>query len=64
MDDLQTNAEETRRKAAELFAAAQGLESEGKYVAALKMYEQSLALCEDEIVLAAYLRALAAVGPM
>jgi tetratricopeptide (TPR) repeat protein len=64
MAELQTNDEEKRRQAAELFATAQQWEAQGNYTEALKNYEQSLSLCEDELVLAAYLRALAAVGPM
>lgn len=64
MGDLPTNDEEDRRKAAELYASAKELEARGNYAEAVKAYEQSLDLHNDESVMAAYLKALSAIGPM
>lgn len=58
------NSAENRRQAAELYAQARELEMRRDYVGARNCYEQSLRLCEDKKVRAAYLRLLATIGPL
>lgn len=64
MTDGQTGSEEYRIKAAELYEEGLKLEEQRKYRGALKCYEQSLRLYEDELVKDAYFRMLATIGPM
>lgn len=59
-----SDTEQNRNKAAELYAAARKLEVQGDYDAAMRHYEQSLQLYEDESVKAAYARLLATIGPL
>ncbi|GKS64120.1 hypothetical protein YTPLAS72_14240 [Nitrospira sp.] len=54
---------EDHRKAVELYRLARTLEAQGDYVHAKVRYEESLALCEDQMVRRDYLKLLATVGP-
>lgn len=60
MSDTQSD----RIKAMELFSQARKLEKKRDYTGAQKLYEQSLALHEDNEVRNAYLKLLSALGPM
>ncbi|HEU4432796.1 MAG TPA: tetratricopeptide repeat protein [Pyrinomonadaceae bacterium] len=53
-----------RIEAMKLFEAARDHAARGDWEEARKLYERSLELCEDPIVLDAYLKFLATVGPM
>jgi hypothetical protein len=64
MTDHPTSSEENRLKAAELYETARKLEAERDYKGARKSYEQSLRLCDDPQVKAAYFKLLATIGPM
>jgi hypothetical protein len=59
-----SDQEQDRIKAAELFVMARKLEAERDYRKARESYEESLRLCEDETVRAAYLKLLATIGPL
>ena len=59
----QTKAEQDRIKATDLYHEGLKLEREYDYRGARRRFEQSLELCDDEEVMAAYLRVLSAIGP-
>ncbi len=64
MTDRQNSFEEDRIKAAELYAVARKLEVERDYDGAIRNYEQSLQLYEEEEVKTAYFELLATIGPL
>ena len=64
MTDQPVHSEEDRIRAAELYAEARKLEAQRDYDGAIRSYAQSLQLCEDPLVEAAYLKLLSTVGPL
>lgn len=64
MTEDSPDTEQNRNKAAELYAAARKLEVQGDYDAAIRHYEQSLQLYDDESVKEAFDRLLATIGPL
>lgn len=64
MIDDPASSEENRGKAADLYAEGCRLEALRDYAGALKCCEESLRLCDDEAVRAAYFKLLATIGPL
>jgi predicted ATPase len=62
--DGSAGAEETRREAARLYAAARELQERRDYSAAIEHYERSLHVYYDERVKADYFELLATIGPL
>lgn len=60
---MKTRSEQSRRRAAALFAQARKREAQRDYRSARKCYEESLRLHEDSVVRAAYVGLLATIGP-
>jgi hypothetical protein len=62
--DGSAGAEEARREAAHLYAAARELQERRDYSAAIEHYERSLHVYYDERVKADYFELLATIGPL
>jgi hypothetical protein len=61
--DEPAGAEDARREAARLYAAARELQERRDYSAAIEHYERSLHVYYDERVKADYFELLATIGP-